>query len=87
MKRVNPFRGLGVALVTPFTNDGEVDYPHLEQLVENQIQSGVDFICILGTTAETPCLSKEEKDEIISVVKRVNNHRVPLLLGAWQLHY
>lgn len=82
MKRVNPFRGLGVALVTPFTKDGEVDYPRLENLIESQIKSGVDFICALGTTAETPCLSKEEKDKIISVVKRVINKRVPLLLGA-----
>lgn len=82
MIRVNPFRGLGVALITPFTINGEVDYPQLEKLIDNQIESGVDFICILGTTAETPCLSKKEKDEIMSVAKRVNNHRVPLLLGA-----
>lgn len=82
MRRVNPFRGLGIALVTPFTEDGAVDYAQIERLVEFQISAGVDFICVLGTTAETPCLTCDEKRQIVEVVKRVNDGRLPLLLGA-----
>lgn len=82
MKRVNPFRGLGIALATPFTADGAVDYAQLERLVESQISAGADFLCVLGTTAETPCLTCHEKREIVRLVKQVNAGRVPLLLGA-----
>ena len=57
----NIFRGLGVALVTPFKQSGEVDYEALERLVEYQLDNGADFLCILATTGETPCLSNEEK--------------------------
>ena len=57
----NKFKGLGIALITPFKSDGEVDYEALTRLVEYQIQNGVDFLCIMGTTAETPCLSADEK--------------------------
>lgn len=60
MKRVNPFKGLGIALVTPFKEDGNVDFDQLAALVENQIEGGIDFLCVLGTTAETPCLTAEE---------------------------
>ena len=49
MIRVNPFKGLGIALVTPFKTDGSVDYDQLENLVENQIKAGIDFICVLGS--------------------------------------
>ena len=58
----NIFRGLGIALITPFTTQGEVDYKALAHLVEYQITNGADFLCILATTAEAPCLTKEEKD-------------------------
>ena len=57
----NKFKGLGIALVTPFKSDGSIDYEALVRLVEYQIKNGVDFLCIMGTTAETPCLSAEEK--------------------------
>lgn len=77
----NPFRGLGVALITPFFKDGSIDYDTLENLTELQINSGVDFLCVLGTTAETPTLSEEEKDKIIQTVIRVNRGRLPLMLG------
>ena len=60
----NIFRGLGIALITPFTPDGEVDSNSLKRLVEYQLQNGADFLCILATTGETPCLSAEEKAEI-----------------------
>lgn len=75
----NIFKGLGIALITPFTPQGEVDYPALEKLVAYQLDNGADFLCILATTAETPCLTKEEKDKITEVVKRVNQGRVPIL--------
>lgn len=77
----NPFRGLGVALITPFFKDGSIDYDTLENLTELQINSGVDFLCVLGTTAETPTLSEEEKDKITQTVIRVNRGRLPLMLG------
>lgn len=82
MKRQNPFKGLGIALVTPFKTDGSIDFAQLEHLVEGQIEAGVDFICVLGTTAETPCLTNEEKRAVMDCVIKVNNHRLPLLLGA-----
>ena len=58
---INKFRGLGVALITPFKEDGSIDYDALNRLVEYQIQGGVDFLCIMGTTAETPTLTLDEK--------------------------
>ena len=60
----NIFRGLGIALVTPFKTDGSVDYEALARLVDYQLDNGADFLCILATTGETPCLTKEEKGRI-----------------------
>ena len=78
----NKFKGLGIALITPFKSDGEVDYEALTRLVEYQIQNGVDFLCIMGTTAETPCLSADEKKILKKkLVERVAG-RVPLLMGC-----
>lgn len=82
MKRTNPFHGLGIALVTPFHKDESIDFETLEQLVDEQIANGIDFLCVLGTTAETPCLNEEERSAVIETVVRKNNGRVPLLLGA-----
>ena len=53
----NIFRGLGIALVTPFTESGDIDYTALENIIEYQIHNGADFLCILATTSESPCLS------------------------------
>lgn len=76
------YKGLGIALVTPFTKDGNVDYEALLSLVDYHIEAGVDFLCILGTTAETPCLTHEEKVEIKNrIVKHVHG-RMPLLMGC-----
>lgn len=86
MNRFNPFKGLGTALVTPFRKDGSVDEEGLIRLVEDQIAQGVDFLCVLGTTAETPCLSAVEKRLVMNLVKRVNAGRLPLLLGAGGNH-
>ena len=78
----NIFKGLGVALVTPFTTEGEVDYKALKRLVEYLIQNGADFLCILATTGETPCLSTDEKNKIKQLVIDVNRGRVPILIGC-----
>ena len=75
----NIFKGLGIALITPFTPEGEVDYKSLKRLVEHQLNHGADFFCILATTAEAPCLTHEEKDKITQLVKDVVNGRVPIL--------
>ena len=73
------FKGLGIALVTPFTLQGEVDYEALKRLVEYQIANGADFFCILATTGEVPCLTQEEKDKITKLVLEINQGRLPIL--------
>lgn len=78
----NPFHGLGVALVTPFTAEKSVDYDALRGLVATLLSGRVDFLCVLGTTAETPCLSAAEKQEIVRFVVEQVGGRVPLLLGC-----
>lgn len=77
--RYHIFRGLGVAVVTPFTLDGAVDYPALKRLIRYQLNSGVDFLCILATTGETPCLTLDEKNKITELVKEENKGQVPIL--------
>ena len=78
----NIFRGLGIALVTPFKTDGSIDLDALDRLVEYQIKGGADFLCIMGTTAETPTLSRDEKRLLKErLVGRVAG-RVPLLMGC-----
>ncbi len=78
----NKFQGTGVALVTPFTKDGAIDYPALAKLVEHVIENKVDFLVALGTTAETPTLSTEEKQAVLRFIIQQNNKRVPLVCGA-----
>ncbi len=75
----NIFKGLGVALITPFDTEGNVDYKALTRLIEYQITNGANFLCILATTGETPCLTKDEKDKITETVKQVNGGRVRIL--------
>lgn len=81
MSKVN-FRGLGVALVTPFTSDDSVDYEALEKLLEYHLESGTDYIVALGTTAETPTLSTEEQDKITCYMVDKLNGRIPLVVGV-----
>lgn len=78
----NKFQGTGVALVTPFTKDGAIDYPALAKLVAYVIENKVDFLVALGTTAETPTLSTEEKQAVLRFIIQQNNKRVPLVCGA-----
>ncbi|MDR0994777.1 MAG: 4-hydroxy-tetrahydrodipicolinate synthase [Tannerella sp.] len=74
-------KGLGVALITPFKEDGSVDYETLTKLVDYQLQSGTDYLVVLGTTAETPTLTEEEKDRIVEQVVAQVHGRIPLVLG------
>ena len=75
------FRGTGVAMITPFNSAGEVDYGVLSSLVESYIQSGIDFLVVLGTTAETVTLSQEEQIKVTRKVAEINAGRLPLMLG------
>ncbi|GHT34437.1 4-hydroxy-tetrahydrodipicolinate synthase [Bacteroidia bacterium] len=75
-------KGMGVALITPFKEDESVDFETLGKLVDYQLQSGTDYLVVLGTTAETPTLTEEEKTHIIEfVVMRVRG-RIPIVLGV-----
>ena len=75
-------QGTGVALVTPFKKDKTIDVPALERLVHSQVENGVDYLVVLGTTAETPTLSTEEKELVKKTVKQANNGRLPMVLGV-----
>ena len=75
----NIFKGLGIALITPFTLNGEIDYKALKRLIEYQLTNGADFLCILATTGEAPCLSKQEKDEMTVFIKELVGGRLPIL--------
>ena len=75
------FVGTGVALVTPFKSDKTVDFEALVKLVAFNIDNGIDYLVINGTTAESATITKEERKEIIAVVAKVTNKRVPLVLG------
>ena len=74
--------GTGVALVTPFKTDFSVDTDALRRIVNFQIDNGIDYLVVLGTTAENATLSNAEKDLVIETVIKVNNKRLPLVLGV-----
>ena len=78
----NIFKGLGIALVTPFKEDGSVDYKSLVRLVEYQLDNGADFLCILATTGETPVLTADEKEKIKETIVSLVGGRVPILIGC-----
>ncbi|OFX59760.1 MAG: 4-hydroxy-tetrahydrodipicolinate synthase [Bacteroidetes bacterium GWB2_41_8] len=78
---IHPFTGAGVALITPFNEDKSVDYSALERLVEDQISGGMDYLVVLGTTAETPALSEPEKKEIVRFVIEKNAGRLKIVVG------
>lgn len=75
-------KGMGVALITPFKEDESVDYEALSKLVDYQVQNGTDYLVVLGTTAETPTLTEEEKKHIIDLVVTKVNGRIPIVLGV-----
>lgn len=82
MKQALNFTGTGVAIVTPFTSKGAVDFPALTKLVEHLIKGRVEYIVVLGTTGETATLSKEEKKQVITHIIKINKKRIPLVLGV-----
>ncbi|MBQ3771191.1 MAG: 4-hydroxy-tetrahydrodipicolinate synthase [Bacteroidaceae bacterium] len=78
----NIFRGMGVALITPFKADFSVDYESLDRLLDYLINEGADFLCILATTGETPCLSAEEKSKVKNLIIEKVAGRIPILMGC-----
>lgn len=74
--------GLGVALITPFKKDGSIDFEALSRLVDYQLENDTDYIVALGTTAETPTLSKSEKTEVVRCIVSQVNGRVPIVMGV-----
>lgn len=76
------FRGLGVALVTPFLENGGVDMAGLQRLVEHNIKNGTDYLVVQGTTGESATLTAEEKKSVLDFVIEVNNGRKPIVLGV-----
>ncbi len=75
------FIGTGTALITPFKENLEVDYDALINLVNFQIENGVEYLVVLGTTAETVTLTTDEKAKVLDTICKTNNKRVPLVLG------
>ena len=73
--------GTGVALVTPFKSDFSIDTAALTRIVNYVIDGGVEYLVVLGTTAENATLSAPEKEEVIATVIQANNGRLPLVLG------
>ena len=78
MKRIF---GTGVALITPFNEDKTIDYPSLEKLINKVIEGGIDFLVVLGTTGEATSINESEKNELINFIVKLNNKRIPLVLG------
>ncbi|MCK8523996.1 4-hydroxy-tetrahydrodipicolinate synthase [Aquimarina sp. D1M17] len=74
-------RGTGVALATPFKKDGSIDYDGVSSLVDFCVEGNIEYLVVLGTTAESVTLSKEEKEELVAHIIKVNNKRLPLVLG------
>ena len=75
-------KGLGIALITPFKQDGSVDFEALGRLLDYQLRNGADYLVVLGTTGETPTLTENEKTEIKKFIVEKVNHKVPLILGC-----
>ena len=78
---MSKLKGLGVALVTPFNEDLSVDLDSLTKLVEFNIENGTNYLVVLGTTAEAATLSENEKKTVIEHIIKVNDKRLPLVLG------
>ena len=78
----NIFKGLGIALVTPFHANGSIDFEALDRLIDYQLENDTDFFCILGTTAETPCLTADERQQVKEFCVKKIAGRVPILMAA-----
>lgn len=75
-------RGLGVALVTPFHEDGSIDFRALEKLVMHQARGGTDFLVVLGTTGETPTLDENEQRQVVDFIIEVSRGQLPIVVGV-----
>ncbi len=75
------FHGTGVALITPFNEDRSIDFQSLEKLVNYVTDNGVEYLVVLGTTAESATLNKDEKQQVINCIVNLNRKRLPLVLG------
>lgn len=80
-RRTEHLIGTGVALVTPFFDNGAIDFKSLEKLVNHNIENGVNYLVVLGTTAEAATLNQAEKQSVIDCVKATNAGRLPMVLG------
>lgn len=78
---MHQFAGTGVALVTPFNSDSSIDFNSLEKVVNHVIEGGVNFLVALGSTGETPTLSREEQQQVLSFIVEKCNGRVPVVCG------
>ena len=78
----NIFKGSGIALVTPFHANGSIDFEALDRLIDYQLENDTDFFCILGTTAETPCLTADERQQVKEFCVKKIAGRVPILMGC-----
>jgi 4-hydroxy-tetrahydrodipicolinate synthase len=78
---MNDLSGTGVALVTPFNKQKEVDFIALKKLVEYVINNGISYLVVMGTTAESPVINNEEKRKILEIVKETNNNRCKIIFG------
>lgn len=74
-------KGSGVAMITPFDEEGRVDYPAVKGVVDHIISGGIDYIVLMGTTAETATLTSEERAKVVALIVEVVADRVPLVLG------
>lgn len=81
MNHNHPYAGTGVAIVTPFLENGELDTASLEKLVNHLVDGGVEYIVALGTTGENPTLNKAERQQVYSLVNQFNNGRIKLVAG------
>jgi len=78
---MDKIKGTGVALVTPFNEDKSLDYKGLENLLNHVIDGGIDYLVLMGTTGESVTLSKGEKEAVVDFCKKINNSRIPVVLG------
>jgi 4-hydroxy-tetrahydrodipicolinate synthase len=78
---MNAFKGIGVALATPFLDDQQIDFESLKRLIDHVIAGGVDYLVVLGTTGESATLTASEKAQVLKAAVEYNKGRVPLMLG------
>ncbi len=75
------FKGLGVAVITPFTKSLDIDFVAFNKIISNLIENGADYLVLMGTTAESPTLNKQEKRQLIDAAIEINQARIPIVVG------